>query len=54
MKTYVFKLTEDQANVILNALALRPYCEVAALIGEIHSQADAQENRIPIAKDEAT
>lgn len=41
-KEYVFKLTEEEANVVLNALALRPYMEVAELIGKIHEQAAQQ------------
>jgi len=38
-KTYSFTFTEQEANVILNALAQRPYIEVAELIGKIQQQA---------------
>ena len=39
MKEYTLTLTEDDANTILHALSLRPYIEVAELIGKIHMQA---------------
>ena len=40
---YTFVLTEQEANIILNALAQRPYIEVADLIAKIHHQAKEQE-----------
>jgi hypothetical protein len=39
---YTFVLTEQEANIILNALAQRPYIEVADLIAKIHQQAQEQ------------
>lgn len=39
---YTFTLTEQEANIILNALAQRPYIEVADLIAKIHQQAQEQ------------
>ena len=41
-KEYTFTLTEREANVMLNALAQRPYVEVADLIAKIHEQAAKQ------------
>lgn len=43
MREYTFKLTDEQANTVLNALATRPYYEVAELIAEIQRQAVEQE-----------
>ncbi len=37
-----FEFTEDQAQIILNALVMRPYGEVAEIIGTLQSQAAAQ------------
>ena len=45
-KEYVFKLTEEEANVVLNALTVRPYIEVAELIGKLHDQALEQVKEI--------
>jgi len=42
METYTFVLTEVQANIILQALAVRPYAEVFDLIAEIQRQAGNQ------------
>jgi hypothetical protein len=42
MKEYNLKLTEEQVNIILNAIAARPYFEVVELIDEIHRQASEQ------------
>lgn len=42
MKQYNFTLTENQTNIIMNALASRPYGEVFELIAEIQKQAMAQ------------
>ena len=39
---YTFVFTEQEANIILNALAQRPYIEVADLIAKIHQQAQEQ------------
>lgn len=39
MQNYTFTFTEQEANVILNALGQRPYVEVAGLIGKIQQQA---------------
>ena len=36
------ELTVDEVNVILNALASRPYMEVAELIGKIHNEGKKQ------------
>lgn len=41
---YNFAFTEQEANVILNALGQRPYIEVAELIAKIHQQADSSMN----------
>ena len=41
--SYTFTLTEQEANVILNALAQRPYIEVVDVIEKIHQQAKEQE-----------
>ena len=46
MKKYKFTLTEEQVNIVLNALAMRPYFEVTELIAEIHQQAAEQEDTI--------
>ena len=35
-------LTVDEINIILNALANRPYGEVAELIGKIHNEGEKQ------------
>ena len=43
MKEYTFVFTEEQANIILNALSVRPYVEVAELIATIHKQAEEQQ-----------
>lgn len=45
MEQYNFTLTNNQINIIMNALANRPYGEVFELIGEIQKQAMAQEAR---------
>lgn len=37
-----FEFTEQEANVILNALAAQPYAQVAALIAKLQSQAQEQ------------
>lgn len=42
MKQYNFTLTENQINIIMNALSNRPYGEVVELIAEIQKQAMAQ------------
>lgn len=42
MKQYNFTLTENQINIIMNALAIRPYGEVFELIAEIQKQVMAQ------------
>lgn len=36
------KLTVEQVNIVLNALAQRPYMEVADLIGLIKTEGDKQ------------
>jgi hypothetical protein len=36
-----FSITPDEANVILNALAHRPYIEVINLINKLQAQAQA-------------
>lgn len=36
------ELTVDEVNVVLNALASRPYGEVADLIGKIHTEGEKQ------------
>ena len=36
------ELTVDEVNVVLNALAGRPYSEVAELIGKIHNEGEKQ------------
>lgn len=41
-KEYTFTMTEREANIMLNALAQRPYAEVAGLIAKIHEQAEKQ------------
>lgn len=38
------EFTVDEVNVILNALANRPYGEVAELIGKIQAQGNEQIN----------
>ena len=43
MKEYELKLTEEEVNTILLALAQRPYIEVADLIQNIRGQAMAKE-----------
>ena len=35
-------LTVDEVNLVLNALAARPYAEVAELIGKIQTQGQKQ------------
>lgn len=45
MEQYNFTLTNNQINIIMNALANRPYGEVFELIAEIQKQATAQEAR---------
>jgi hypothetical protein len=40
--TLTFALTEDQANLVLEALGHMPYARVAPLVALIHSQAQAQ------------
>ena len=43
MKKYKLTLTEEQVNIVLNALAMRPYFEVTELITEIHQQVTEQQ-----------
>ena len=43
MTKYVLNLSEYEVNVVLNALALRPYLEVAELIATIQKQAAGQD-----------
>lgn len=38
MKTYNLQLTEQELNIVYNALLQRPYGEVAALIVNIQKQ----------------
>ena len=42
MKEYIFKLTEQEINYILNVIAKQPYIEVSELIVKIHKQANEQ------------
>ena len=42
MKEVTWKLTIDEANVILNALGDRPFIEVQELIQKIQTQTQAQ------------
>jgi hypothetical protein len=42
MKEYKFVLTENEANLVLNALAECPYKVVAPLIAKLQQQAAAQ------------
>lgn len=37
-----FTLTVEEANLVLKALGDLPYAEVSSLIGNIHTQANAQ------------
>ncbi|MFC5524007.1 hypothetical protein [Polaromonas jejuensis] len=37
-----FKLTEQESNLVLTALANRPYAEVVNLIGKLQGQANVQ------------
>lgn len=40
-----WKLTEQQADVVLNALGQRPFLEVQGLIGVLMTQAQEQQQR---------
>lgn len=46
MKELTFKLTIDEANLILEALGTMPFKTVFALIGKIQTQAGEQLNGI--------
>lgn len=39
MKDLTFTLTEQEANMVLNALAAQPYAQVYALIAKLQQQA---------------
>lgn len=41
MKDFVFTVTEQEANTLLNALGNMPYLQVAALIAKLQQQAQA-------------
>jgi len=43
MSQFVFTLTEQEAHLILNALAQCPYAQVAALIAKLQAQAKPKE-----------
>jgi hypothetical protein len=47
-----FTFTQQQAQVLLNALASRPYAEVSGLIESLISQARAQEEAAANTKEE--
>lgn len=42
MQKYNFKLTQDEANQIVQALAKRPFEEVSGLIGNLQNQFSEQ------------
>ena len=42
MKNFKFEFTEEETNVILNALANMPYAQVAGLVANIQNQAQPQ------------
>ncbi|MCP4899949.1 MAG: hypothetical protein GY906_23520 [bacterium] len=46
MKTFTFTVTEEQANLILNALGAQPFNVVAPLLEELQSQANAQSQEV--------
>jgi hypothetical protein len=47
-----FNFTQQQAQVLLNALAQRPYAEVSGLIETLVTQARAQEEAAANTKEE--
>ena len=45
MKEYTFKLTEQEANLILSALSKESYANVFELINKLHLQANEQADK---------